>query len=500
MWVLPYRKYIREKRFSIICLIGLVIATFPAAAQTKRTATLQPSVQAGGFADAASFGFSPVASGVDNIKALQAAFDVGGTIIVSKAGTYKVAGTAYIGDNTSVIFGAGVVIQKSDEIGRYTHIILNRGALTRTYNHNITISGMDIRVNSVDLPMSSIYGLRGHLAFFYVKDLKIERFRCSGLVNGQFALHICTFEDLLIDDVIIKGKKDGIHLGRGKRFRISNGVFQTGDDAIALSPGDWVSSNPEFGTLEDGVIENCSDIPDDFLEGAFSKLLASAWLDWTPGMKVRHGDPVVSNGRICRVAAKLDDKVYTSTTRPDFESGMKVLDSINWLMFQKDTIHTTVVRNIVFRDIFLYSERVPFQFVSHSDKWAHNYYPGAPLPIQGPIAYDNVNMFSKNKKPLIQLSTPCNLLSIRNSSLQDNAIDFRHAADYTFYPKTIVNFTNCTFNADGSYTLIKNVSKGKEVFLKTSGSIEMGANFSAKVESGPGVVWVDSDLTGLKKK
>ena len=202
--------------------------------------------------------------------------------------------------------------------------MLNKGALTRTYNHNITITGMEVRVNNVDLPMSTIYGLRGHVAFFYVKDLRIERFRLTGLVNGQFALHICTFEDLLINDAIIKGKKDGIHLGPGKRFKISNCVFQTGDDAIALVPGDWVSANPEYGNLEDGVIENCSDIPDDYLEGAFSKIVASAWVDWKPGIEVKHGDCVVSNGRMYRVVANLDNKVYKSVTQPAFEKGFSL--------------------------------------------------------------------------------------------------------------------------------------------------------------------------------
>lgn len=449
--------------------------------------------------DAADFGFLPTELGANNVKALQAAFDRGGTIIVSKPGTYKVSGTAYIGDNTSLICGNGVIIEKSNENGRFTHIILNKGALTRTYNHNITITGLDVRVNEVDLPMSTIYGLRGHIAFFYVKDVKIERFRCSGLVNGQFALHICTFEDLLINDVIIKGKKDGIHLGPGKRFRISNGVFQTGDDAIALVPGDWVSANPEFGNLEDGIIENCSDIPDDYLEGAFSKIVASAWVDWRPGIKVRHGDAVVSNGRIYRVLAKLDDVQYASTTQPRFDSGTQVLDSITWLMFQKDTIHSAVVKNVVFRDLFLRSIRVPFQIMSYSNKWSHSYYPGAVLPVQGPLSFDNINVISSNKKAFASVSTPLNIITIRNSSLQDNWIDFSHAADYTVYPKTHVNFINCIFQSAGVYMLISNRSKGKEVYVKTVGSIEAGEKFSAKVEPGPGKIVVESDLTGLKQ-
>ena len=454
---------------------------------------------AAGFADASSYGFLPTETGVNNTKALQAAFDRGGTIVVSKPGVYKVSGTAYIGDNTSLSCGAGVVIQKSNENGPFTHIILNRGALTRTYNHNITLTGVDVRVNNVDLPMSTIYGLRGHVAFFYVKDVKVERFRCSGLVNGQFALHICTFEDLLINDVIITGKKDGIHLGPGKRFKISNGVFQTGDDAIALVPGDWVSANPEFGDLEDGVIEHCSDIPDDYLEGAFSKIVASGWVDWRPGMLVRHGDAVVSNGRIYRVLAALDDVQHPSLTQPRFDTGTQVLDGIKWLMFQAGSFHTAAVKNVVFRDIFLKSLRIPFQLMSYSNKWSHSYYPGAPVPVQGPLSFDNIIMQSENKKALISVTTPCNSINIRHSILKNNGVEFGHAADYTTYPKTYVSFSNCTFESSGSYTLVSNKSKDKEVFVKTTGSTETGNQFSAKVEQGPGKIHVQSDLSGLKR-
>ncbi len=93
---------------------------------------------------------------------------------------------------------------------------------------------------------------------------------------------------------------------------------------------------------------------------------------------------------------------------------MKVIDSNNWLMFQKDTIHTAVVKNVVFRDIFLYSKRIPFQLMSYSNKWAHSYYPGAAMPVPGPMSFENINRFSDNDKPLVQVSTPLNMVYIRN--------------------------------------------------------------------------------------
>ncbi len=427
------------------------------------------------------------------------ALDKEGTIVISKPGTYKIAGTAFIGNNTSLIFGSGVFIQKSAENSRFTHVLLNKGALTRTYNYNITVTGLDLDINGVDLPMNEIYGLRGHLAFFYVKDLKIERLRCKGLINGQFCLHICTFEDLLINDVIIKGKKDGIHLGKGKRFRISNALFETGDDAIALVPGDWVSANPEYGTLEDGLIENCTDLQDDYLEGAFAKIVASAWVDWKPGIEVKHGDAVVSNGRIYRVVAKLNNRVYKSLTQPTFEKSMMILDSINWLMFQKDTIHTAYVRNVTFRNINLHSIRTPFQLMSYSNKWAHSYYPGARIPLQGEITLDNIKVLSDEKRALISITTPCDIIHIINTTLRNNGINFGHAKDYTAYPTTHVNISNCVFKNTGNLMLITNTSPGKEIILKTSGSMQTAKDFSAKVEPGPGKISVDSDLTGLKK-
>lgn len=447
-----------------------------------------------GFTDAASYGFSPTASGVENVKALQKAVDHGGTIYVSKSGTYKMAGTVYIGDDTSLIFSNGVYLEKSAEEKAFTHVFLNKGALTRTYNHNIELIGLNLKVNGVDLWTDQIYGLRGHVAFFYVKDLKIERFRCLDLAKGQFCLHICTFEDVLINDAIIKGKKDGIHFGPGKRFRISNVVFNTADDAIALVPGDWVSANPEYGDLEDGIIENCTDIPDDYLEGAFAKIVASGWIDWKPGMEVRHGNAVVSNGRIYRVVEEIDGKVYKSYTRPDFKSGMKKLDGINWLMFQNDTIHTAKVRNIVFRDIFLYSVRVPFQLMCYGNNYEHSYYPGAPMPIQGNIVFDNINMLSDNSKPMIAISSPCDFITITNSKFKNNGIRFDHSIDFDKYPPTYINITNSVFTHSGECLLIENRSPGKEIYLKTNGNLVVGREFSGKIKAGEGKIYVDSDL------
>ena len=107
---------------------------------------------AGGFTDAAAFGFSPQATGAANTIALQKAVDRTGTIVVSQPGTYKLAGTVYVGSHTSISFGNNVFIKKVDEKGVFTHVLLNKGALTKQYNEHITIEGLNIIVNGIDKP------------------------------------------------------------------------------------------------------------------------------------------------------------------------------------------------------------------------------------------------------------------------------------------------------------------------------------------------------------
>jgi hypothetical protein len=237
------------------------------------------------FTDAADFGFSPDVTGIENTKALQRALDQAGTIVVSRPGTYILAGTVYVGSNTSLLFGDKVFIKKVAERGPFTHVLLNKGALTKTWDQHITVSGLQLIVNGVDVRKWEIYGLHGQVAFFYVKDLRIDHFRCRDLGRWQYAIHICTFEGINVEDVVIKGDKDGVHLGRGKRFTIRDGTFETGDDAIALNAHDYSVGNPELGWIEDGVIENMHDLPNPKRQiGYFCRILAGAWIDWQPGM------------------------------------------------------------------------------------------------------------------------------------------------------------------------------------------------------------------------
>jgi hypothetical protein len=485
------------KRITFILSVFLLIAVFESAAETKQLK--KPSIHQG-FTDAASFGFLPNASGIDNTKALQKAVDQTGTIVVSQAGTYKMAGTVYIGSNTSLIFGNNIYLKKVDEKGTFTHVILNKGALTKTYDQNIVIDGLQIIVNGMDKRFTEVYGLRGQLAFFYVKDIKIERFRCMDLMSQQFCIHVCTFEDLIVDDVIIKGDKDGVHLGRGKRFTIRNGIFETYDDAIALNAHDYATSNPELGWIEDGVVENCHDLTDNKKHvGYFCRILAGAWIDWKPGMEVQHSDAVVYNNRIYRVQMQADGKKFTSNTAPTHETGAKEYDGINWGVVQTDVTYTAGVRNVVFRNIYLEKPRVGFSIHFDNDRYSRSYYPGAEIPKQEQILLDNIRVLYNEPTDFLSVGTPMDVITITNSSFKTGGINFHGNKAMPDYLKTKINIVNSVFNKKGEMQLLTNSVEGKQILLKTSSNLELHDDFSAKVSAGNGTVVIESDLTGLKK-
>ena len=451
--------------------------------------------------DAADFGFSPEATGKENTVALQKAFDAGGTVRVTKPGRYKIADTVFIGDDTSLICDNGVYFVKSDEGKKFAQVILNKGALTKTWNSNIEITGLHIVVNGMDHNDWKVFGLRGHLAFFYAKDVRINRFRCLDLGRGQYCVHVCTFEDLVVDDVKIFGWKDGVHLGRGKRFTIRNGVFDTGDDPIALNAHDYSSGNPELGWIENGVIENCHDLYNPSRAvGYFCRILAGAWCDWKEGMVVQQGDSVVTGGSLYRVSMPVDGRTYVSKTRPTHKKGQVKLDGINWVWVQDEAVYECGVRNVVFRDCYLAQPRTAFSVHYDFGKYSRSQYPGAKPPKQEGIVFDNIQVLYTNNVTFLAIATPVDSVSINNCTLRKGGIRFSSnpaMADYG-YGRTQIQMNGCRFYAGKDWTLVSNPIPDKPIDLKTTGSMWYDPAFSAKV-SEKGVWSLDSDLPGLRK-
>lgn len=378
----------------------------------------------------------------------------------------------------------------------FSHVLLNRGALTQTTDHRITVRGLRLAVNGVDHRQREIHGLRGQLAFLHVRDLRIEGFRCEDLGAQQFAIQVCSFEYVHIANVIVRGDKDGVHLGRGRRFTIRDGVFQTFDDAIALNGHDYASGNPELGWIEDGVIENCHDLDAPRTTGYFCRLLAGGWGEWRPGMEVRQSDTVISEGRLYRVQAEPDGRIFISRSRPTHPTGQAVLDGIPWGMVQADPTGTAGVRGVTFRDIFLHKARIGFSFNFDHDRYSRSYYPGAPVPVQTQIAFENVRVRHDQPVPVVAVNTPVDQIHLDGASLGPQPVEFRGNGALAEQGATIVRMTHCTFRHGGPMDVVRNTMPGRVVRLETIGSTVLDPHFRARVE-GNGVTVTASDLPGL---
>ncbi len=444
--------------------------------------------------NAADFGFLPTASGLDNARALQKAVDQQGTVIVSRPGVYDLADTVLLPSHTDLIFNANTFVRKVDEQGPFTHVFLNKGALTRTVDKAIRLEGLTLIVNDMDVrTFREVFGLHGHVSFFHVQDLHIERFRCDDVGALQYCIHICSFEDVIVNDVIIRGKKDGVHFGRGKRFVVSNGVFETGDDAIALNAHDYDVGNPEMGWIEDGVVEKCVDLDDGREIGFFCRIIAGAWVDWFKGMQVQKSDTVVSNGRLYRVRADADGRFFTSTTQPTHEQGAQELDGITWYMVQEDVTYTAGVRNVVFRDITLKNPRIGFSVHYDSGKFSRSYYPNAPLPLQQGIVLDRIHVAHDKPGSLLNVNTPIDSITIVNSHIGKQLAVFRKTQDMVHEEPMTVFLNGCTFAKPGVTQMLFSDDQ-RDIHLKTANSVMLHPDATLQIEKGPANLTVDSDL------
>ena len=385
-----------------------------------------------------TFGFLPGNDALANSEALQRCLDGGGRIVVRKPGEYAVCRTLLLDGGTDLSFADGVVLSKAlgpDSVGA-RFVFLNRGALTREFDRDIRLRGLNLKCNGLDRgqDIPTIVGMLCQVGFFYVKGLRVEDFTLLDLPPHDFALQICTFEDAVVERVHIEGMKDAVHFGPGRGFVVRHGVFKTYDDPIALNAHDYTTSNPELGWIEDGLIEDCIDLddPERGTTGYFARILAGGWRDWEEGMDIQSsGDAVVSEGRIYRSNGPKIKQNYTSTVRPTHLSGTETYpDGITWTMSQDRGIcHSCGVRNVVFRDIRLAKKRhVALCLHFDHDQYSRSYYPYAEIPVQSNIVFERVSV--ENEIPcLIQSRTPVDSIIVRDSQIGSSQIRLLGAID-----------------------------------------------------------------------
>lgn len=440
---------------------------------------------------------SPANSGRENTLALQARLNKGGDIRIETPGTYEIEDTLVIGSHTRLMFGAGVLVKRSStSIGSFA--LINRGAFTGETDTDITIEGLHLITNGIDARNhAAVYGLTGELSFFRVTQLRIADFTCMDLPPLSFGIHVCTFEDVIIERVRIEGRKDAVHFGKGKKFVLRHGLFRTFDDPIALNAHDYAVANPQMGWIEDGLIEDCYDLSDNETTGYFCRILAGAWCDWSPGMEIQNSDTVVSGGRVYRAFQQPDGTLYCSRTAPTHTEGMVTLEGINWVMVQDEAVYQCGCRNIHFKDIHLQKEReTALSIHFDQDRYSRSVYPGAVMPVQENLVFENITMDHKIGC-LVRSITPVNTIKILNSVIGERWIQLERLKTEQTYQKTKVLMMGNTYNADGDVEAVR-CEDGRSCHLVVAGSLVEHESWKASVTGD--VTIGSSDISFTKHK
>lgn len=446
--------------------------------------------------DAEQYGFLPDNTPDKNLRALQAAVDGGGHVVIDRPGVYDINGTVCIGDDTDLEFGAGVRLRKQPgPDGQAFYVFLNRGAFSRTFNRNIRIRGLKLVCNGVDMKMD-IPGLRGQLSFFYVKNLVVQDYECLDLGKVGYGIHICTFEDVLVENVHIEGEKDAVHFGRGSRFILRRGLFRTFDDPIALNAYDYADSNPQFGWIENGLIEECVDLEQSETTGFFCRMLAGAWSEWRPGMEIQNSDLVISNGKLYSAHMKPDGKLFFSRTAPTHAEGFAEHDGIRWRVAQEDFGRQCGCRNIHFRNIRLEKTRAQaFRLHFGNNRYSRSIYPGESFPMQENILLENI-VCSGQVDSLLTANTPVDCVRIVHSTLNGNNIVFETLDEVPgTYPPVRLLIEGTAFL--GKKPCIVSSVPGRPVILKVAASVATEKSGGCAVE---GNVHIEASDFRIKTK
>ncbi len=409
-----------------------------------------------------------------NTERFQSYLDAGGTIRLEKPGVYDLTGPLFIGNDTALEFGAGVFIRRMPPKERPCPLFVNRGLFDHEWNHNIRIEGLRLIVNQVDLDHYSIYpGLRGQLSFLGVRNLVIRDFQCEDLARLGYGIHICSFEDILLEQLLLTGDKDGVHLSDGRRFTIRDSRFGTSDDAIALNAYDYGLSTAIYGWIEDGLIENCHDLNRGNPVGYFCRMLGGTWTDWHEGMEVQNSTLAVYGGNLYSVCLPLPpeerETPLLSTVPPTHELGIVEWGGIPWRFVKRhDGRYDASCKRITFRDIYLHKPRYGFGFALDGGLWCNSVPKGLPLPVMEDLVFDGIHV--ECDIPFVfGGSHPVRHVRVSNSVLKGIIVDASVFQDHLANEYPVADYVFCGVAIPQPKERFGNIAAGRPVDLQFIG-------------------------------
>lgn len=295
----------------------------------------------------AAFGFSPEASAATNVAALQAALSGGGLVIIDQPGVYDLNDTVLLDSDTRLICAPGVVLRK---VAPYCNVLTNRGAVTKTYNENITIEGLEICVNGQEGNPELVPGLRAQLGFHYVKGLTLKDVTCLDGGPHQYLMYVVTWEHLQLENVRLIGHKDGLKLNNGHDAVIRNLDLTTYDDGLSLCGTDYASTLLEVGDVYNVRYENVTDHQFADIFGRTCLIYTGSWADYQKDNEYGSGDFCLHEGRLYQVVAN-GGFLAIATDAPTHTAGLVTgVDGIPWRYIQPCDFHQTNVHDVTFHN------------------------------------------------------------------------------------------------------------------------------------------------------
>lgn len=467
--------------------------------------------------NASAFGFLPNKTAEENKIALENAISSlggNGTVLIDYPGVYPLNGTILIPSNTTLLFGSGVKISQPET--NKAILFANEGAATQTYDENIKIIGLNLISNGVRVTSGNtiLIGLVGHVSFNYVKNLVIDNYVIEDMGESGYGLQINAFENVTVKNCTIRGKKDGIHFGRGIYFTVRDCIFECYDDAIALNGVDFTESNPEVGWIKHGLIENIKDLSSSnhSAAGHFCRMMGGVWKNWESGAEVSNSHTVVVNDngvkKLYRVSvygySPYDELKLISTTRPSLDTvgshqqldtqtvkdknGNDKTVSIRWNLIMKgeDVGYDGGVEDVTFRNIYMQKSRT-FNIQYYFDRgiWLRAAVSGAlGTSVMRDLVFDHIILDqSFNKQYLFDNNCPTQNIKVTNSVIRNVNSIFKcsnilgEIPDIP-YPDTNILLSNNTYCRNNGMEIVNNADTNRTINLKMVGSFHEGNNFS----------------------
>ena len=293
----------------------------------------------------AAFGFSPQADAATNVAALQAALDGGGLVIIDAPGVYDLNDTVFLDSDTRLVCAPGVVFRK---VAPYCNVLVNRGALTRTYNENIAIEGLEVSVNGQEAMPTLIRGLRAQLGFFYVQGLTLRDVTCVDGGPQQYLVYIVTWSHLRLENVRLAGDKDGLKLNNGHDAVIRDLDLTTYDDGLSLCGTDYASTLLEVGDVYNVRYVNVTDHQYKNIFGRTCLIYTGSWADYQRGNEYGSGDFCLHEGKLYQVVSNGGFMAEASEAPAHLDGITTGADGIPWRYVQPCDFHQTNVYNVTF--------------------------------------------------------------------------------------------------------------------------------------------------------